>query len=127
MADDSKKDIKSNNAANTNTDVSKPNASQTTKDSKTVDVPVTAPIVDGNHNKGGEQIMAKDPEGMFDYSKAQPYTVKDRESLFDVAQKNSVALQQLRYFNHLDKATWRVKSGQTLYIPSQPVHVPVGE
>lgn len=127
MADDSKKDIKSNNAANTNTDVSKPNASQTTKDSKTVDVPVTAPIVDGNHNKGGEQIMAKDPEGMFDYSKAQPYTVKDGESLFDVAQKNSVALQQLRYFNHLDKATWRVKSGQTLYIPSQPVHVPAGE
>ena len=127
MADDSKKDIKSNNAANTNTDVGKPNASQTTKDSKTVDVPVTAPIADSTKNKGGEQTMAKDPEGMFDYSKAQPYTVKDGESLFDIAQKNSVALQQLRYFNHLDKATWRVKTGQTIYIPSQPVHVPVGE
>ena len=127
MADDSKKDIKSNNAANTNTDVSKPNESQTTKDSKTVDVPVTAPIVDGNHNKGGEQTMAKDPEGMFDYSACQTYVVQKGETLLEVAQKKGVALQQLRYFNHLNKATWKIREGQTLYIPKQPIHVPAGE
>lgn len=127
MADDSKKDIKVNNIANTNTDASKPSASQGTKDSKTVDVPVTEPIGNGNQNKGGEQTMAKDPEGMFDYSTCQTYVVQKGETLLDVAQKKDVALQQLRYFNHLDKATWRIREGQTLYIPKQPVHVPVGE
>ena len=71
--------------------------------------------------------MAKDPEGMFDYSKCQTYTVKKGDTLFDVAQKFEVALQQLRYFNHLDKATWRIKEGQTLYIPTKPIHVPTGK
>ena len=82
----------------------------------------TAPIT----NKGGEK-MAKDPEGMFDYSKCQTYTVKKGDTLFDVAQKFEVVLQQLRYFNHLDKATWRIKEGQTLYIPTKPIHVPTGK
>lgn len=77
-------------------------------------------------NKGGEK-MAKDPEGMFDYSKCQTYTVKKGDTLFDVAQKFEVALQQLRYFNHLDKATWRIKEGQTLYVPTKPIHVPTGK
>lgn len=77
-------------------------------------------------NKGGEK-MAKDPEGMFDYSKCQTYTVKKDDILFDVAQKFEVALQQLRYFNHLDKATWRIKEGQTLYIPTKPIYVPTGK
>ncbi|RMC24434.1 MULTISPECIES: LysM domain-containing protein [unclassified Lactobacillus] len=127
MADDSKKDIKDNNIANTNTDTSKPSVSQTKEDSKTVDVPVTDSIGNWQQNKGGEQIMAKDPEGMFDYSKCQTYTVKKSDTLFDVAQKFEVALQQLRYFNHLDKATWRIREGQTLYIPTKPIHVPTGK
>ncbi|MCO6514937.1 MAG: LysM peptidoglycan-binding domain-containing protein [Snodgrassella sp.] len=127
MADDSKKDIKDNNIANTNTDTSNPSVSQTTEDSKTVDVPVTDSISNWQQNKGGEQIMAKDPEGMFDYSNCANYSVQKGETLLEVAQKNGVALQQLRFFNHLDKATWRIREGQTLYIPKQPIHVPVGE
>lgn len=122
MADDSKKDIKSNSAANADT-----GNSSAAKDSKTVDVPVAEPVGNSNLNKGGEQAMAKDPEGMFDYSKCPNYTVKKDETLLDVAQKNNVALQQLRYFNHLNKATWKIKEGQTLYIPREPIHVPVGE
>lgn len=125
MADDSKKDIKSNNAVNADTGNS--SAAKATKDSKTIDAPVTEPVGNSNQNKGGEQAMAKDPEGMFDYSKCPNYTVKKDETLFDVAQKNNVALQQLRYFNHLNKATWKIKEGQTLYIPRDPIHVPAGE
>lgn len=69
----------------------------------------------------------KDPRGMFDYTGCEQYTVQDGESLFDVAQKYKVALQQLRYFNHVPKDTMRVKPKQTLYIPKEPVLVPVGE
>lgn len=122
MADDSKKDIKSNSAANADT-----GNSSTAKDSKTVDVPVAEPVGNGKQNKGGEQTMAKDPEGMFDYSTCQTYVVQKGETLLDVAQKKGVALQQLRYFNHLNKATWKIREGQTLYIPKQPIHVPAGE
>lgn len=69
----------------------------------------------------------KDPKGMLDYTGCEQYTVQDGESLFDVAQKYKVALQQLRYFNHVPKDTMRVKPKQTLYIPKEPVLVPVGE
>lgn len=125
MADDSKKDIKSNNIANADTGNS--SAGKAAKDSKKVDTPVAELVGNSNLNKGGEQAMAKDPEGMFDYSKCPNYTVKKDETLFDVAQKNNVALQQLRYFNHLNKATWKIKEGQALYIPREPIHVPAGE
>lgn len=69
---------------------------------------------------------AKDPKGMFDWSDAKPYVIKQGESLFDVAQKFSVALQQLRYFNHINKVTMKVKEGQTIYIPNHPINVPYG-
>ncbi|WP_297953000.1 LysM domain-containing protein [uncultured Lactobacillus sp.] len=72
-------------------------------------------------------VEVKDPKGMFDYTGCEQYTVQDGESLFDVAQKYKVALQQLRYFNHVPKDTMRVKPKQTLYIPKEPVLVPVGE
>ena len=68
----------------------------------------------------------KDPKGMFDWSDAKQYVVKQGESLFDVAQKFSVALQQLRYFNHLNKVTFKVNKGQTIYIPNKPINVPYG-
>ena len=68
----------------------------------------------------------KDPKGMFDWSDAKPYVIGKDESLFDVAQKFSVALQQLRYFNHINKVTMKVKEGQTIYIPTKPVEVPYG-
>lgn len=69
----------------------------------------------------------KDPRGMFDYTGCEQYTVQDGESLFDVAQKYKIALQQLRYFNHVPKDTMRVKPKQTLYIPEEPVFVPTGK
>lgn len=69
----------------------------------------------------------KDPEGMFDYTGCQVHVVKKGETLFDVAQQYNIALQQLRYFNHVSKATMRIKAGQTLYIPKEPVHVPTGK
>ncbi|QHJ76498.1 MAG: LysM domain protein [Caudoviricetes sp.] len=137
MADDSKKTDKSNNnngSAGSNTvkpsgtavaSSNNSNGSTTptwTKPSDTSADTKPAPTA----NKGGEK-MAKDPEGMFDYSKCQTYTVKKGDTLFDVAQKFEVALQQLRYFNHLDKATWRIKEGQTLYIPTKPIYVPTGK
>lgn len=69
----------------------------------------------------------KDPEGMFDYNGCQTHIVKENETLFDVAQQYNVALQQLRYFNHINRATMDIKVGQTLYIPKEPVHVPTGK
>lgn len=128
MADDSKKDIKSNNDGNAGNNASTSNTSNSAKDSSK---PVTAPIAESkivnSNNKGGEQPMAKDPEGMFDYSNCQTYTVKEGDTLLDVAQKSSVALQQLRYFNHINKATFKIKVGQVLYIPKKPINVPTGE
>lgn len=69
----------------------------------------------------------KDPKGMFDYTGCQTHVVKEGETLFDVAQQYHVAMQQLRYFNHVNKATMRIKTGQTLYIPKEPVYVPTGK
>lgn len=69
----------------------------------------------------------KDPKGMFDYTDCKTHVVKKDETLFDVAQQYNVALQQLRYFNHVNKATMRIKTGQTLYIPKEPVYVPTGK
>lgn len=71
--------------------------------------------------------MAEDPTGMFDYSDCKTHVVQDGESLFDIAEANHVALQQLRYFNHINKATLAIRPNQTIYIPNKPVPVPAGE
>ena len=71
--------------------------------------------------------MAKDQMNMFDYSDCKTHVVQDGESLFDIAEANHVALQQLRYFNHINKATLRIRPNQTIYIPNKPVPVPAGE
>lgn len=79
--------------------------------------------------------VAKDPEGMFDYSNCIKHEVKLNcikhevklgETLFDIAQKYVVALQQLRYFNHLSKENPKVRAGQIIYIPFKPINVPYG-
>lgn len=137
MADDNKKiDKSNNNSGNADRNTVKPSsmtvAGSNNSSGSTTPIwtkPATASVdtkPTPTANKGGEK-MAKDPEGMFDYSKCQTYTVKKGDTLFDVAQKFEVALQQLRYFNHLDKATWRIKEGQTLYVPTKPIHVPTGK
>lgn len=76
---------------------------------------------------GGEKTVAKDPKGMFDYSNCETYKVARGDKLIDVAFKYHVALQQLRYFNHLDKTTMAIKPDQILYIPNKPINVPVGK
>lgn len=74
-----------------------------------------------------EPETVKDPLGQFDYTGCQVHVVQDGESLFDVAQKYGVALQQLRYFNHVNKATLRIRKSQKLYIPKEPVWIEPGE
>lgn len=71
--------------------------------------------------------VVKDPKGMFDYSNCKQYVVQQGDTLLDVAQKFVVALQQLRYLNHLDKADPVIRPGKTLYIPDKPINVPYGE
>lgn len=74
-----------------------------------------------------ETTQVKDPLGQFDYTGCQAHVAQDGETLFDVAQKYSIALQQLRYFNHISKATLRIRPNQKIYIPKEPVYVPAGE
>ncbi|RVU70020.1 LysM peptidoglycan-binding domain-containing protein [Lactobacillus xujianguonis] len=61
------------------------------------------------------------------YDHCIKHTVKPGETLLDIAQEHVVALQQLRYFNHLDKQDPKIKVGQVLYIPFKPSYVPYGE
>lgn len=114
---------RSQNMADTNTSTSTP-AGSTNK-------PLTGSLLNSATQPTSSPVMkpvepAKDPKGMFDWSDAKPYVIGKDENLFDVAQKFSVALQQLRYFNHINKATMKVKEGQTIYIPNKPVEVPYG-
>lgn len=74
-----------------------------------------------------EPETVKYPLGQFDYTGCQVHVVQDGESLFDVAQKYGVALQQLRYFNHVNKTTLRIRKDQKLYIPKEPVWIEPGE
>lgn len=75
-------------------------------------------------SKGGDKPMAKDPN---DFSNCKFCTVEDGDTLFDIAQRYKVAIQQLRYFNHINKATWHISKGQKIYIPNVPVYVPRGK
>ena len=56
----------------------------------------------------------------------QSYTVQKGDALVDIADKYSVGLNQLRYFNGVPKATFKISEGQTIYIPNGEVKVPVG-
>lgn len=98
---------------------------QPVKSAPVVSTPVSQPTQ--STMGGGEKTVAKDPKGMFDYSNCETYKVTRGDKLIDVAFKYHVALQQLRYFNHLDKATMEIKPDQVLYIPDKPVNVPVGK
>ena len=121
MADESKNDIK--NSSNT----SSSNATETKNSAVAKSISAVTPKQAETANKGGDETMAKDPTGMFDYSNCQTYAVKEGDQLLDIAQKYGVALQQLRYFNHLDKATFAINKGQTIYILKQPILVPAGK
>lgn len=101
---------------------------QPVKPAPVVSTPVSQPTQPTQPTMGGgEKTVAKDPKGMFDYSNCETYKVARGDKLIDVAFKYHVALQQLRYFNHLDKTTMEIKPDQVLYIPDKPVNVPVGK
>lgn len=70
---------------------------------------------------------AKDPTGEFDYSACKTYTVKEGQTLLDVANEVLIAYQQLRYFNHLSRNNPQVHAGQVIYIPNDVVVVPLGK
>ena len=131
MADESKNDVKNGG----NTSSSNPTEAKNSAVAKNTAVTssVTPKQVENANkppetaNKGGDETMAKDPTGMFDYSNCKTYVVKEGDQLLDIAQKFGIALQQLRYFNHLDKATFKIKNGQTIYIPKNPISVPAGK
>lgn len=63
----------------------------------------------------------------FDYTNCKTYTVKEGQTLLDVANEVLVAYQQLRYFNGLPKNNPVVKAGQVIYIPNQAINVPLGK
>lgn len=107
---------------------SAPVVSTPVKSAPVVSTPVSQPTQPTQSTMGGgEKTVAKDPKGMFDYSNCETYKVTRGDKLIDVAFKYHVALQQLRYFNHLDKTTMEIKPDQVLYIPDKPVNVPVGK
>lgn len=56
----------------------------------------------------------------------QTYIVVKGDALVDIANKFGVGLNQLRYFNSVPKATFKISEGQTIYIPKGEVKVPVG-
>ena len=116
------------NMADTNTSTSTPAGSTNKPLTGSLLNSATKPVIDKPTSSPVMKPVepAKDPKGMFDWSDAKPYVIGKDESLFDVAQKFSVALQQLRYFNHINKVTMKVKEGQTIYIPNKPVEVPYG-
>lgn len=60
------------------------------------------------------------------FEDCQTYTVQKGDALVDIADKFGVGLNQLRYFNGVPKATFKISEGQTIYIPKGEVKVPVG-
>lgn len=77
---------------------------------------------------GGEHTNMADTNKKIDpkFEGCQSYTVQKGDALVDIADKYNVGLNQLRYFNGVPKATFKISEGQTIYIPKGEVKVPVG-
>lgn len=77
---------------------------------------------------GGEHTNMADTNKKIDpkFEGCQSYTVQKGDALVDIADKYNVGLNQLRYFNGVPKATFKIYEGQTIYIPNGEVKVPVG-
>ena len=101
----------------------------------TVDAPKTtkdAPEVAVNHEKPAlnaqstpKKEVKRVAKNGFDYTNCKTYTVKEGQTLLDVANEALVAYRQLRYFNGLPKNNPTVKAGQVIYIPDHAVDVPL--
>lgn len=101
-------------------------ASAPTVDSKPVAKETTPATTTGggeNTNMASTTTTKKvDPK----FEGCQTYTVQKGDALVDIADKFGVGLNQLRYFNNVPKATFKISEGQTIYIPNGEVKVPVG-
>lgn len=87
----------------------------------------TKPVNVTSTPKAKEVSVMTDPEGTFEYAGCQVHVVEAGETLFSIAQKYVVAIQQLRYFNHIDHENPKIKIGQKLVIPNKPIMVPYGK
>ena len=130
-------------ASNTATTESKTNNSATVDTQKqapveTAKVPTTpqpestAPVNSENYNKqNGSDTMPtfinQKEDGKFDYSECKSYVTKLGDTLYDVAQENNCAMQQLRYFNGLPKGITKLPVNRKIYIPNGYVYVPTGK
>lgn len=99
-------------------------ASDPTVDSK----PVVKETTPATTTGGGEHTNMADTNKKIDpkFEGCQSYTVQKGDALVDIADKYNVGLNQLRYFNGVPKATFKISEGQTIYIPKGEVKVPVG-
>lgn len=61
------------------------------------------------------------------FAGCESHKVQQREKLVDIANNWHIALQQLRYFNGLNKNTFALYVGQVIYKPKQDVKVPKGK
>lgn len=95
-------------------------------DSKPVAKEPTPTTTEGgeNTNMANETTTTKKVDPKFEG--CQTYTVVKGDELVDIADKFGVGLNQLRYFNGVPKATFKISEGQTIYIPKGEVKVPVG-
>ena len=55
------------------------------------------------------------------------YDVQEGDSLLTIANRFMIGIQQLRFYNNIDKDTLAVKPGQKIHIPSAPVVIPTGK
>lgn len=99
-------------------------ASAPTVDSK----PVVKETTPATTTGGGEHTNMADTNKKIDpkFEGCQSYIVQKGDALVDIADKYNVGLNQLRYFNGVPKATFKISEGQTIYIPKGEVKVPVG-
>ena len=93
-------------------------------DSKPVAKESTPTTMGGGENTNMANDTTKKVDPKFDG--CQTYTVVKGDALVDIADKFGVGLNQLRYFNSVPKATFKISEGQTIYIPKGEVKVPVG-
>ena len=104
---------------------SKPAVSSVTasQPAEAVATPTTTMGGGENTNMANDTTTKKvDPK----FEGCQTYTVVKGDELVDIADKFGVGLNQLRYFNGVPKATFKISEGQTIYIPKGEVKVPVG-
>lgn len=90
--------------------------------------PVNSEIYDKQNGSDTMPTFIKQQEdGKFDYSNCKTYVTKLGDTLFDVAQDNNCAMQQLRYFNGLPKGIEKLPVNRKIYIPNGYVYVPTGK